>query len=150
MDAMKLMNKLLEGSNSVVDEPAMPEVILPKMERCPCCNSNSVMLIKDQSYVQAPFYVQCGELCHRNHVTASVTPAEAIARWNALPRALRWTHEPPKVAGKYWWRPSGKKIGRIRDMFVRNGEVGFLDRNDRFIKDTGDGEWAGPIPAPIE
>ena len=65
-------------------------------------------------------------------------------------RALRWTHESPKVAGKYWWRPSGKKIGRIRDMFVRNGEVGFLDRNDRFIKDISDGEWAGPIPAPIE
>ena len=64
--------------------------------------------------------------------------------------ALRWTHEPPKVAGKYWWRPVGKKIGRIRDMFVRNGEVGFLDRNDRFIKDTGDGEWAGPIAPPIE
>ena len=65
-------------------------------------------------------------------------------------RALSWTHEPPKVAGKYWWRPVGKKIGRIRDIFVRNGEVGFLDRNDRFIKDTGDGEWAGPIPAPVE
>ena len=65
-------------------------------------------------------------------------------------RAISWTHEPPKVAGKYWWRPVGKKIGRIRDMFVRNGEVGFLDHNDRFIKDTGDGEWAGPIPAPID
>ena len=65
-------------------------------------------------------------------------------------RALSWTHEPPKVAGKYWWRPVGKKIGRIRDIFVRNGEVGFLDRNDRFIKDTGDGEWAGPISPPIE
>lgn len=63
---------------------------------------------------------------------------------------LTWTTEPPKVAGKYWWRPFGKKIGRIRDMFVRNGEVGFLDRNDRFIKDISDGEWAGPIPAPID
>ena len=65
-------------------------------------------------------------------------------------RALRWTTEPPKVAGKYWWRPVGKKIGRIRDMFVRNGEVGFLDRNDRFIKDIDDGEWAGPISPPID
>ena len=66
------------------------------------------------------------------------------------PSALRWTNEPPKVAGKYWWRPSGKKIGRIRDMFVRNGEVGFLDRNNRFIKDIDDGEWAGPIAPPID
>ena len=38
MDAMKLMNKLLEGCNSVVDEPAMPEVILP----CPACGSTNV------------------------------------------------------------------------------------------------------------
>ena len=81
---------------------------------------------------------------------AERNPDSAIAAWNTLPRALTWTHEPPKVAGKYWWRPVGKKIGRIRDMFMRNGEVGFLDRNDRFIKDISDGEWAGPISPPID
>jgi hypothetical protein len=95
----------------------------------------------------------CGnhpDMFESGHIICCNIIVDSSDAWFLLPRALRWTHEPPKVAGKYWWRPSGKKIGRIRDMFVRNGEVGFLDRNDRFIKDTGDGEWAGPIPAPID
>ena len=107
----------------------MPEVILP----CPLCGAIEPKVNRGYGVVT------CCEISVDN-----------VAAWNKLPRALRWTHEPPKVAGKYWWRPSGKKIGLIRDMFVRNGEVGFLDRNDRFIKDTGDGEWAGPISAPID
>ena len=113
----------------------MPEVILP----CPFCGNTSP---RTTAKIDG---VWCDkEECPNRQNTY------AVDVWNALPRALRWTHEPPKVAGKYWWRPSGKKIGRIRDMFVRNGEVGFLDHNDRFIKDTGDGEWAGPIPAPLD
>ena len=121
----------------------MPEVILP----CPtngCAGIGKIYHSPDQLYVTM-LCVTCGL-----STGYAINPEEAIARWNALPRALRWTYEPPKVAGKYWWRPVGKKIGRIRDMFVRNGEVGFLDHNDRFIKDTGDGEWAGPISPPID
>lgn len=143
MDAMKLMNKLLEGCNSVVDEPAMPEVILP----CPACGGDVKISGGDEWHNQHSFFIECQ--CGVCRVGDTVR-AECIDRWNALPRALTWTHEPPKVAGKYWWRPFGKKIGRIRDMFVRNGEVGFLDRNDRFIKDISDGEWAGPIAPPID
>ena len=95
----------------------------------------------------------CGnhpDMLESGHIICCNIIVDSSDAWFLLPRALRWTNEPPKVAGKYWWRPSGKKIGRIRDMFVRNGEVGFLDRNDRFIKDTGDGEWAGPIAPPID
>ena len=113
----------------------MPEVILP----CPACGS---------SELEGHLAIRC-TCCHMRGPECA-SPEIAAEEWNAIPRALRWTHEPPKAAGKYWWRPSGKKIGRIRDVFVRNGEVGFLDRNDRFIKDTGDGEWAGPISPPIE
>ena len=120
----------------------MPEVILP----CPECGDDECLIVLKQ-YPSEEWSVHCG--CgHAGRYCA--TEEDAIKAHNALPRALTWTHEPPKVAGKYWWRPSGKKIGRIRDMFVRNGEVGFLDRNDRFVKDTGDGEWAGPIAPPIE
>ena len=83
-------------------------------------------------------------------LTAAYMLGRYDGRKEAEGRTLTWTHESPSVAGKYWWRPVGKKIGCIRDMFVRNGEVGFLDHNDRFIKDTGDGEWAGPISPPID
>ena len=119
----------------------MPGVILP----CPACGGDCLIVAKNYPSGKWHTYCDCGQIGR-----LYPTREEAIKAHNALPRALRWTHEPPKVAGKYWWRPSGKKIGRIRDMFVRNGEVGFLDHNDRFIKDTGDGEWAGPIPAPID
>ena len=125
----------------------MPEVILP----CPRCGSLSIGLCSGSDGITHEIYNQA--LCTRCGVhgpRAFANEIAAIAAWNALPRALTWTHEPPKVAGKYWWRPVGKKIGRIRDMFVRNGEVGFLDHNDRFIKDTGDGQWAGPISPPID
>ena len=121
----------------------MPEVILP----CPtngCAGIGKIYHSPDQIYVTM-LCVTCG--LSTGYV---INPEEAIARWNKLPRALHWTHEPPKVAGKYWWRPVGKKIGRRRNIFVRNGEVGFLDRNNRFIKDIDDGEWAGPIAPPIE
>lgn len=119
----------------------MPEVILP----CPACGSNDSECIfgEDEMYS-----VDCGNCAMRG--PAERNPDAAIAAYNTLPRALTWTTEPPKVAGKYWWRPVGKKIGRIRDIFVRNGDAGFLDHNYRFIKDIGDGEWAGPIPTPLE
>ena len=126
----------------------MPEVILP----CPACSSTDceclVCTINADESQTIHFHMACNKCFTSGPIADDTESAKKL--WNTLPRALRWTHEPPKVAGKYWWRPSGKKRGRIRDMFVRNGEVGFLDHNDRFIKDTGDGEWAGPIPAPID
>ena len=125
----------------------MPEVILP----CPACGSTDceclVCTINADESQTIHFHMACNKCFTSGPIADDAESAKKL--WDSMPRALRWTHEPPKVAGKYWWRPVGKKIGRIRDMFVRNGEVGFLDHNDRFIKDTGDGEWAGPIPAPI-
>ena len=126
----------------------MPEVILP----CPACGSTDceclVCTINADENKTIHFHMACNKCFTSGPIADDAESAKKL--WDSIPRALRWTHEPPKVAGKYWWRPSGKKIGRIRDMFVRNGEVGFLDRNDRFIKDTGDGEWAGPIAPPID
>lgn len=118
----------------------MPEVILP----CHASMSDAELLKLKHRFddvCQSSATPELFELCRAG--------SHLVDALRTLPSALTWTHEPPKVAGKYWWRPAGKKIGRIRDMFVRNGEVGFLDHNDRFIKDIGDGEWAGPIPAPI-
>ena len=143
---------------------------MPELKPCPACGSDNVQCLACTIYADENQDVHFHIACEACYTSGPIGDNGKIAsdKWNSLPRrpdyndvdcagcperrrsALTWTHEPPKVAGKYWWRPFGKKIGRIRDMFVRNGEVGFLDRNDRFIKDTGDGEWAGPISPPIE
>ena len=120
----------------------MPEVILP----CHECGDDGCLIVI-QGLPSEEWSVHCG--CgHAGRYCA--TEEDAIKAHNAMHRALTWTTEPPKVAGKYWWRPVGKKLGHIRDMFVRSGEIGFLDMNNRFIKDIDDGEWAGPIPPPID
>ena len=127
----------------------MPEL---KPLPCPACGSTDcdclVCTINADESQTIHFHMACNKCFTSGPIADDAESAKKL--WDSILRALTWTHEPPKVAGKYWWRPSGKKIGRIRDMFVRNGEVGFLDHNDRFIKDTGDGEWAGPIPAPLD
>lgn len=144
----------------------MPEQLKP----CPACGSDNVeclvCTINADENQDVHFHIAC-EACYTSGPIAD-NGKIAADKWNSLPRRpdyndtdcagcperrrslLTWITVPPKVAGKYWWRPSGKRIGRIRDMFVRNGEVGFLDRNDRFIKDLDEGEWAGPIPTPLE
>ena len=40
------------------------------------------------------------------------TSEAAVAAWNALPRALEWTDEPPKVPGWYWFtsKPPTRRI----------------------------------------
>ena len=65
------------------------------------------------------------------------TIEEARAAWNALPRALEWTDEPPKVPGWYWWRNLSKPPVVHSNNF-KNRKPHPAD------------EWAGPIPAPRE
>lgn len=65
------------------------------------------------------------------------TIEEARAAWNALPRALEWTDEPPKVPGWYWWR----NLSKPQVVHSNN----FKNR-----KPHPADEWAGPIPAPRE
>lgn len=69
---------------------------------------------------------------------------EARAAWNALPRALTWTTEPPKVPGWYWFKD---------DLFCKKG--GIMRITDVWIeeikKTSGPhDQWAGPIPEPRE
>lgn len=64
------------------------------------------------------------------------TIEEARAAWNALPRSLAWTDEPPKVPGWYWYKTSSHL-----------GITKFPELCDR----TREGwQWAGPIPEPRE
>ena len=62
---------------------------------------------------------------------------DAIEAWNAIPRHLRWTKEPPQVPGWYWFRNMSKpQIVHLNG--VKNRKPHPAD------------EWAGPIQEPVE
>ena len=71
------------------------------------------------------------------------TIEEARAAWNALPRSLAWTDEPPKVPGWYWCRhKSYPEYAVVRKVWPEVwAEFGVPDGYD---------QWAGPIPEPRE
>lgn len=73
------------------------------------------------------------------------TSEAAVAAWNALPRALTWTDEPPKVPGMYWNRsknyPNEACIIRVSKYRIEQ-----LAR----MRCSPNEQWAGPIPEPCE
>ena len=73
--------------------------------------------------------------------------AVAEAAWNALPRVLRWTTEPPQEAGWYLWREK-----EWRRPIVREVEEGLVISDEFGTWSVIDvtGQWAGPIPEPEE
>ena len=70
-----------------------------------------------------------------------------IKEWNNLPRALHWTTEPPKVAGWYWYS-MGK--GHAVCLLVCADGKAKLGKDHFTDAELLGGEWAGPIPAPLE
>ena len=97
------------------------------------------------SFNGSELWVACGNMrkC-RMAGPSRKTVAEAVAAWNALPRALEWTDDPPKVPGKYWNRDIRfpKEAGIIT---VAPSRVEQLQRMSRPTE-----QWAGPIPEPRE
>ena len=125
MDAMKLINNLCEGYNAAADEPAMQEL---KPLPCPLCGSKEPKVNRG-----------CGV------VTCCEISVEDVAAWNKLPRALRWTHELPKVAGVFF----------VRDIRYKEeaGLVHISSQQAARLLDKGPSpfiQYAGPITAPIE
>ena len=133
MDAMKLINNLCEGYNAAADEPAMQEL---KPLPCPLCGSKEPKVNRG-----------CGV------VTCCEISVEDVAAWNKLPRALRWTHEPPKVAGWYWRKETAADRAHVFH-FTGNwedyGEHWESDRVCQLPLILNDNLWAGPIAPPIE
>ena len=146
----------------------MPEVILT----CPACGSASVQLMTSYSpwFTQA-FHVLCIDCQMQGPIACSQREedaidiqdleclagstgfeAAAIAAWNSLPRALRWTNESPKVAGQYWQRkigyPQSATIASIDDF--GSGMRCKSTWGDRTIEKWSEFEWAGPIALPVE
>ncbi len=135
---------------------------MPELKPCPACGSNGVLLIFGDDEI---YSVDCGNCAMRG--PAEHHPDFAEREWNSLPRRpdyndvdcagcperrrgyLTWTTEPPKVPGEYWWRASkGQNVSTLR-IWSRSGVFGYCFDSE-FITELSRGEWAGPIPAPID
>lgn len=104
----------------------MPE----KLKPCPACGARRNVDI-------IPGQVVCWDCLCRG--SSRHRTDDAVKQWNALPRRLRWTKEPPKEPGWYWVRDYGKRIHIV--------DVG-CDMTE--YEPQPHREWAGPIPEPEE
>lgn len=129
----------------------MPEelTLLP----CPACGEEAHILYAferdNKGHVVIGLIAQCTRGCLTTSKHGSRETAAAL--WNALPRALEWTDEPPKVPGRYWFKtayrthivsvePDPRKVD---DLYICVGSVGnWMSKLH--------GQWAGPIPEPRE
>ena len=122
----------------------MPEVILP----CPECGDDECLIVI-QELPSEEWSVHCG--CgHAGRYCAS--KEDAIKAHNDLPRALTWTHEPPKVAGWYWRKETAADRAHVFH-FTGNwedyGEHWESDRVCQLPLNLNGNLWAGPIAPPI-
>lgn len=113
----------------------MPEelTLLP----CPACGAQVKLTGGDSWHNLHEFWIACkNRECGCCRVGDTVRD-ECIKRWNAIPRALEWTDEPPKVPGWYWCRK-----GTWSHCVVL-----FQDGEQQKVSGI---QWAGPIPDPRE
>ena len=120
----------------------MPELtLLP----CPACGaSNVVMRVDTRAYGFCPACGMCGPCAPK------VDVEYAISQWNALPRALPWTAEPPKVPGCYLGRKKGGRISMVIYCFYQKDELGFWNGKKFCTFEQDATEYFGPIPEPRE
>lgn len=81
-----------------------------------------------------------------------VFPDECYDWWNAFPRTLEWTDEPPKVPGWYWCRDAEGEIRLCQlENFVGGPRLFICGISKHTFPDELTGiQWAGPIPEPRE
>ena len=128
----------------------MPEVILP----CPACGSTDceclVCTINADESQTIHFHMACNKCFTSGPIADDAESAKIL--WNTLPRALRWTHEPPKVAGWYFQRTAGEDQ-TINVAYVYSGLAGLYCKcgcRNTPLKCWIGFEWAGPIAPPID
>ena len=112
-----------------------------KLKPCPWCGAPAERRIGDTGPANAyRKWVECTACPCRTsvHLTEDADDRPADEEWNALPRALVWTTEPPADSGWYWFRDKG---GEPRILGIGLDLTQF---------DTLPAQWAGPIPAPQE
>lgn len=103
---------------------------------CPACKRHSAGITRTNGTGVA--FVMCRRIGCALSGPIRKTDEAAVAAWNALPRALTWTDEQPKVPGWYWFRNGGA-----------NPVILSITLPVKW-KAEPDDEWAGPIPEPRE
>lgn len=109
---------------------------------CPACgNPDAVVSVTTRAAVYCPMCGMCGPC------SPKVDTEYVVRQWNALPRAMMWTDEPPKVPGYYWCRYKGSG----KDTWSPTYIPACADHTKYTILfKSKDVEWAGPIPEPRE
>lgn len=107
----------------------MPE----KLKPCPACGARRNVDI-------IPGQVVCWDCLCRG--SSRHRTDDAVKQWNALPRRLRWSKEPPKEPGWYW---------NMRQGYPKEMTISWYSET-RLANLYTDGKdiWAGPIPEPEE
>lgn len=113
---------------------------------CPACGEEADIFDSFERDGKGHVAIGWSAYCTRGCLLTSEhgSREKAATSWNALPRALEWTTEPPKVPGWYWFKD---------DLFCKKG--GIMRITDVWIeelkKTSGPhDQWAGPIPEPRE
>ena len=115
---------------------------------CPACGAQVKLTGGDSWHNLHEFWIACkNRECGCCRVGDTVRD-ECIKRWNALPRALTWTDEPPKVPGDYWLRY--KSAGKMAWSPTHIIPVLGVMNNCSIPEEWTVVEWAGPIPEPRE
>ena len=108
---------------------------------CPACGASDVIMRVDtRVYV---FCTACG-MC--GPCAPKVNAEYAIRQWNALPRALEWTDEPPKVQGCYLGRKRAGRISMVIYCFYQKDELGFWNGKKFCTFEQDATQYFGPIP----
>lgn len=120
----------------------MPEELTPLP--CPACGAHPEL---GGSQDGSELWVACGNMrkCRMAGPTRK-TVTEAVAAWNALPRALTWTRD-PQLGAWNWW---GDEYGCIPRYVYKDGTVAITMLSVRVPYQDLGGQWAGPIPEPRE
>lgn len=108
---------------------------------CPACGEEADIFDSFERDGKGHVAIGWSAYCTRGCLTTSEhgSREKAATSWNALPRALEWTTEPPKVPGWYWYRHKPSRTIAMINVDVEPIEYESLP-----------GQWAGPIPEPCE
>ena len=105
---------------------------MSELKPCPHCGGTHLQIVETDMTCCIRC---CTKGCWLEGPTKEWKPS-AIEAWNALPRHLHWTKEPPTEPGWYWFRNLSKpQILHLNG--VKNRKPHPAD------------EWAGPIQEPV-
>lgn len=123
-----------------------------QLKPCPACGASVRITGGDEWYNRHEFWICCeNKECGCVRV-GDTEREECIRRWNALPRALNWTKEPPTKEGWYWLKWPGGSVEVVRlvehlgvDFTVCYHYSVYTERLSDLDKRI---MWAGPLQEP--